>query len=1213
MRDIHFTGRDQVPGNLDALTGLMKRDSFSRQLSELVSADSGDTRIFSLAVIDIDHFKSINDGFGHSRGDEILTEFGERARKVTREEDLLFRYGGDEFTVLLPGADKKEAGIFAKRLLETCSMNVFQGNPPLSLTLSIGVAQFPEDGLTARELFDAADRRLYAAKRFGRNRVVLHDDPAGERMDTALNDGRLLGREKELASFMAFAQESAEKGRGFFMVLGPDGSGKSCFLEAAASYLSLGDYRLLKVTGSGETNSPLSALSGALECTADPEMVRQALHRFPGSSMSIGVFLMDIHAMDRASIQMLSEFYDEFSGWMIIAASTERSAAVEGGGFGGVTASVRLGSITLEDCRAWFRAVMMWNPPDEFLEWFHSETGGLPGLFIQGMNHLERRGFIVRRNGSFSVEEDYREFPLGSRMEFGSAAEINNLPVDLTLFLGRESELERIRVLINDGCRLITLRGMSGMGSRRLAIRAAGRNEFMFPAGICMVDCSPGDIPVPVRLASRLSLPSGRNATDTIISFIENSRLLLLLIDADTDLSPFVSELLGSCPGITIIATSRSVLEIPQEVVVAVEGVSTFKPDSETPSDAASIFIQTAERLAGLKFPEEMKLSIIEEICRLLGGAPLAIEMAASWTRVMSLAAICRRIRANPSFLGGSSDSSGSEGLSDIFQQSWDHLSAMDKNALARLTVFAGHFTVEEAEEISDISPDLVLSLVDRSFLLRDDMGIHIPAMTRDFIIQENSPFSRGLEVAREMHCRYFASRTAFLGEMIRTGHEAARGLDGIRSSFEDISLAWKLAVEKKRFRFLRQMLRPLTLYCNDRGRFRTGFNMMEEALQGAGDLMSPGLAALTLASQAILAFRIGRANLYDKLIASALNRSGDLSDIDRGRVLLTCGMILVEKGALTGASDHLNKALEIFRKNQQTEDILEAELTLVQYNLQCGNYAEVRKVLPPLAERCRAEGYRIGEWRTKLYMGNLAASEGDNRRARESFLGYLSAVKTAGYTGKVAMALNQIAGIEASQGDYDQAEQHYSRASDYFKRIGSVRGQAGIKMNMAVLKQMTGLDKDVQKNYSEALVLGEKVHDESVIAGSLSGLAFHHLKNGDADRAELFLVRAAETASRSGNNPVLLRVIYGFAELDYLKGLTARAASTAIALLHSPSGDAESHSFCMELLQKIRREKGSEFVGKEKDSAAELSLQELLAIYTRDRTPGLDSVYRKG
>lgn len=1202
-----------MPGNLDALTGLMKRDSFSRQLSELVSADSDGIHIFSLAVIDIDHFKSINDGFGHSRGDEILTEFGQRARSITREGDLLFRYGGDEFTMLLPGADIDEAGALTKRLLETCSLKVFQGDPPLSLTLSIGVAQFPDDGLSARELFDSADRRLYAAKRFGRNRVVLHDDPSGNSEDTAFSDGRLLGREKELASFMTFAQESAEKGRGFFMVLGPDGSGKSCFLEAAASYLSLSDYKLMRITGSSESHSPLSSMAGALNCSPEPDAVRAALLSFAGSSMSLGVFLMDVHAIDRASMKILSEFYDEFSGWMIIAASTERSAAVEGGGFGGVTASVRLGPITLQDCRAWFRAGLMWNPPDEFLEWFHGETGGLPGLFIQGMNHLERRGYVVRRNGSFSVEEDFRDFPLGSRMEFGSSAEINNLPVDLTLFLGRESELDRIRLLIDDGCRLITLRGMSGMGSRRLAIRAAGKNEFMFPAGICMVDCSPGEIPVPVRLASRLSLPSGRNATDTIVSFIESSKLLLLFINADGGTSSFVSEILGSCPDVTIIATSRTVLELPQEVIVPVEGVSTFKQDNETPSDAASIFIQTAERLAGLSFPGEMKLSIVEEICRLLGGAPLAIEMAASWTRVMSLAAICRRIRANPSFLGSSKESTGSEGLSEIFQQSWDQLSTMDKNALSRLTVFAGHFTVEEAEEISDTSPDLVLSLVDRSFLLRDDMGIHIPAMTRDFIVQENSHFSRGFEVAREMHCRYFASRAAILGEMIRTGREASRGLDGVRSSFEDISLAWKLAVEKKRFRFLRQMLQPLTMYCHDRGRFRTGFNMMEEAVQRAGASMTPGLSAMTMASQALLAFRIGRAVAADKLIASALNRSGDLVDSDRGIVLQVCGLILMEKGALPGAYDHLNRALEILREKGTAEDVIETELMLVQYDLKCGNYAQVRRILPDLADRCREAGYRTGEWRTKLFMGNLAAAEGDNRRARESFLGYLSAVKTAGYTGRVALALNQIAGIETSQGDYAEAEQHYSTASDYFKRIGSVRGLAGIKMKMAALNQMTGERNNVMKNYTEALALGEKVHDENVIAGSLSGLALYHIQDRDADKAEVFLNRAADTASRSGNNPVLLRVIYGFAAIDHLRGLTHRAASTAIALLHSPSADAESQSFCMELLQKIRREEGTQAVEKQKDSAPELSLQDLLAIYTRERTPGLDSVYRKG
>jgi len=1205
---------DQNHAFLDTLTGLLKRESFSRHLAELVSAANEEKHTFSLAMIDIDHFKSINDGFGHSRGDEILTEFGRRIISISREGDLLFRYGGDEFTVILPDADSSEAEKFAVRLLDACTRTQFAGDPPLSVTLSIGIAHYPEDGLSARELFDSADRRLFAAKRQGRNRVLSFDDPVHPE-ESGIREGRLLGREKELALFVAFAQEAADKGRGFFLVLGPDGAGKGCFLDACASYLSMSDYTLLTVSGGADPQADHSALADALECPLNRRSVVDALYSHAGASMSLGVFLKDMHLIDRVSIEDLSEFYSLYPGWMIVVASTERTAPVDGDGFGGISASTRLGPVSLEDCRAWFRACLMWNPPDDFLEWFHDETGGLPGMFLQGVHHLERRGYLVPKNGTFVLEEDYRDFSLGSRIAFGSTAEINNLPVDLTPFTGREVELESIRELMDRGSRLITLRGMSGMGCRRLAIRAAGQNEFMFPEGVCIVDCSADGASVPVKLASEFSLPSGRNAAETVAGFIENSRMLLLF----TNVSPgdetvsFISELLKSSSGVTVIATSRSSLDIPGEAVVSVEGVSTLKPDEETPSHAARILIQTAERLAGIRFPGELKLNLVEEICNLLGGSPLAIELAASWTRVMSVTAICRRIRANPSFLGGSDKEKTTDGLADLFQQSWDQLSSVEKHAISRLTVFAGHFTVEEAEEISDVTPEMVLSLVDRSFLLRDDMGIHIPAMTRDFIIQEKNPFSRGFEVAREMHCRYFASRASFYGEMAWTGVDASRGLDGIRYSFEDISLSWKLAIEKKRFRFLRQMLKPLTVYCQDRGRFRTGFNMLEEALKALGTDLPDGLAALMLAGQSSLAFRTGRSSVARRLMELAMDTSQGLRDPDRGTVLYTRGSIMVEAGTLSGALKYLEEAHSIFSGQNCTIETLETELEMVKYHLQTGNYSHVRRILPSLAEKCRDNSFRSGEWKTRLFMGKLAASEGDYRRARDSFLAYLSAVKAAGYTERCAAALNQLAEIEANQGSFGEAEQHYATAVDYYKRIGSIRGHAGVKINLAVMNQMRGMGEEVRKNYTEALVLGEKANDENIISGSLNGLAFYHLDNGDCEKAESFLVRAGETAERSGNKPVLIRVIYGFAVLDDLQDNPERAVSTAIALLHEPASNAESETSCMELLQSIRKKIGKKTVDQLSKEIKYLTLSDLIEMYIHRKGMGDETVYRKG
>lgn len=1199
--------------SLDTLTGLGDRETFSRKLTYCISDNSSGNTIFSLIMIDIDHFKSVNDGFGHRRGDQILSEFGRRVREISREEDMMFRYGGDEFTGILMGADIDEALQFSQRLLEKVSGTEFEGDPPLFISLSIGVSQFPIDGLSVKGLFDAADRRLYAAKRSGRNRIVALDDPDQYENITGV-ESRLLGREKELASFMLFTEEAGDKGRGFFLVLGPDGSGKGCFLDAAASLLSLSDYKLLKVSGARtDLQIPHSTIASALGCAADEDTIIDALYSYTGVSMCLGVFLKDMHLIDRSSIEDILRFYGIYPGWMVVAASSERSMPIQSSDFGGVSASVRLGSISQEDCRAWFRAVLMWDPPENFLEWFHGETSGLPGLFVQGVKHLERRGYLLSKGSSYEIACDCMNFPLGNRLAFGTTAEINNLPVDLTPFLGREDELNQIRELIDDGVRLITLKGMSGMGCRRLAIRAAGQNEALFSSGICLVNCASGDESVPVRLAAELSLPTGRDSKASIEGFLNDAQMLLVLVNVSPgdEVVPFISRLIKNCNDLTIFVTSRVPLDVYGEVVVPMGGISTIRPSRDIPSDAAGLFMQAAERLAGIRFSGDLNLNVVEDICTLVSGSPLAIELAASWIRVMSVSSICKRIRANPSFLGGTDKERTTEGLSDLFQQSWEQLSQAERNAASRLTVFAGHFTVEEAEEIADVPPEMIMSLIDRSFLLRDDQGIHIPAMTGDFIIQERNPYSKGFEVAREMHCRFFAARAEVFGEMARTGREAGRGLDGIKDSFNDISLAWKLAIEKGRQRFLRQMLNSLAIYCLDRGRFRTGFNMLEEALSNALTEVPDGLRAVILSSQSLIASRMGRAEVSRRLIGEALNLTSDMTDCDRGTVLFTKGKMMVDQGKLSSAESFLSQALEIFTAESKDIDGLDVELQIVNCNLRSGNYNHVRSILPSIAERCRQSSFRTGEWKTWLYLGNLAEADGDYRRAREAFLSYLSAVRTAGYTGLCALALNEVASVEASQGSFGEAEQHYLAAADYYKRIGSAQGQAGIKLNLAVVNQMRGNSSEVKRNYSEALELGEKAHDENIIANSLCGLAFLCIDSEEPGKADSFLRRAAGIANRSGNKPILIRSLYGLAVLDRVRGNPIRSAITALALLHNPSADSEAERLCMELIVSLRKDLGEEKMDELQKGSDAIVLQELLEMHTVSDESDDDGAYR--
>lgn len=159
----------------DELTGLYNRRQLMAELDAAIVQANSQGSTFCLAVIDVDHFKHINDRHGHLVGDMILREFASVARESIRESDILGRYGGDEFMHILRGTGLKGAVMHAERLrVHTHFLQVHSVMPEKSISLSIGIAQY-RLGETAENLIERADAGLYRAKERGRNRVEWID------------------------------------------------------------------------------------------------------------------------------------------------------------------------------------------------------------------------------------------------------------------------------------------------------------------------------------------------------------------------------------------------------------------------------------------------------------------------------------------------------------------------------------------------------------------------------------------------------------------------------------------------------------------------------------------------------------------------------------------------------------------------------------------------------------------------------------------------------------------------------------------------------------------------------------------------------------------------------------------------------------------------------------------------------------------------------
>ncbi|WP_372651476.1 GGDEF domain-containing protein [Halobacteriovorax sp.] len=165
--------------HIDDVTGLYNQRKFLKDIDDCILKFDKTGEVFSVIFIDIDHFKSVNDGHGHLVGTQLLSDVANILKKVIRGSDLAYRYGGDEFVIVVPTCDVKNAKEVGVRILNGISKEKFHvseekginGSHTFKLSVSVGVATYPEDAKTRTEIISFADKMMYKAKQSGRGKV----------------------------------------------------------------------------------------------------------------------------------------------------------------------------------------------------------------------------------------------------------------------------------------------------------------------------------------------------------------------------------------------------------------------------------------------------------------------------------------------------------------------------------------------------------------------------------------------------------------------------------------------------------------------------------------------------------------------------------------------------------------------------------------------------------------------------------------------------------------------------------------------------------------------------------------------------------------------------------------------------------------------------------------------------------------------------------
>src|SRR5215207_1535500 len=321
---------------------------------------------------------------------------------------------------------------------------------------------------------------------------------------------------------------------------------------------------------------------------------------------------------------------------------------------------------------------------------------------------------------------------------------LNNLPLELSSFVGRERALAEVERSL-ENTRLLTLMGSGGCGKTRLALAVASELVGGLEDGVWLVELAPLADPslVPQAVASTLGVREqpGRSLTETLCDYLRSKKMLLVLDNCEHLIeacATLAEALLRSCPELRVLATSREALGINGEVAWPVPSLSLPDvrrlPDIESlpQYESARLFVERAVAVKPDFVLTEQNAAVVAQVCYRLDGIPLAIELAAARTKVLSVEEIADRLTESFALLsaGGRTARPRQHTLHATMDWSHELLSRKERTLFRRLSVFAGGFSLEAVESVcigEDVERDEVLGLlshlVDKSLVVAREEG----------------------------------------------------------------------------------------------------------------------------------------------------------------------------------------------------------------------------------------------------------------------------------------------------------------------------------------------------------------------------------------------------------------------------------------------------------------------------------------------------------
>lgn len=676
---------------------------------------------------------------------------------------------------------------------------------------------------------------------------------------------------------------------------------------------------------------------------------------------------------------------------------------------------------------------------------------------------------------------------------------LNNLPTQLTTFIGREKEIAEVKQEL-EFHRLVTLTGSGGAGKTRLSLQVGAQCVEQFTNGVWFVELAALTDPSLIigAVMSAFSLQEKDNDLNALAKHIGNQATLLILDNCEhliADCARLAEHLLKTCPNLRILASSREAFGIAGEHPYQVPSLPFPDPkhlpelDEIAKYESVQLFVERVKTYHPAFSLTDGNASALAQICFRLDGIPLALELAAARVKVMSVEQLASRLGDVFNLLTSGSRTAlpRQQTLRALIEWSYDLLSESERSLFRRLAAFSGGWSLEAAEAICSTEGgeavlDDLARLVDKSLVVKEEFDgearFHMLATIRQYA--EYKLFAaEEVEEVKNRHRDWFMQLAATAEPKLRTG-EQLTWLDRLEMEHDNLRAAIKWSLEQKHIEEALRISSALAYFWEIHGHGDEGRNWLDQALTleaQSGERKYPFAWATAVDGHFSLAWLQPNANQYQSRLEEALDifrKHGDAFWV--GRVLYHLAYIPhLETGDLEAAKSKYQAGFDSYKTINDKWGMGECLHCIAHVEEMQGNTTKAHELYNQSLEALNPIGDRYSLYHPMGDTAHIALNKGDLSTARRILEESVRAFEELGNRQWTSTSINRLTDVFCEQGDYESARQINQRNLEVQRETNSLEQLGWSTELTGKIELAEGNTSLARQLYNEALAMAEK------------------------------------------------------------------------------------------------------------------------------------------